>query len=133
MPVLRDTSKIEKVYLPSYQNDAEGNLLSEDQWAWVMFDCGPNTVGDSLGIDAKDADGKIGALTIVNRIKDWNMTDSTGAPLEVTLENVAKLVGEDYQTLTAKLPTKDTGGLSEDEKKPLNDTSKQSIAVQIQE
>ena len=111
MPVLQESSKLERYYLPSTKE------LPEDQQAFVDMEVGKLTAGDIIGIDPKASETESAIRMLSNRIKGWNLTDAAGEELEINFDNVCKLDMDDFTFLADKISFDSVSGLDTAEKK----------------
>lgn len=93
MPTLQTNKKPVKVFLPS-TNDCDN-----DEKAWVLLDINPARASELAMIDANDTSGTIGLKTLAARIKEWNFTDDTKAPVPINFDTVGLLDLNDYRFL----------------------------------
>ncbi len=124
MPVLEDTSKLEKIYLPSTEKEEK-----EEDRGWVRL---RDYVPAGVIIDHKDSNMEVASLhALVSSILEWNFTDEKGTTLPVTVENVRKLKLPDYTFLITKVDF--SKGLSKEIKKksdslPVSDKGREKVA-----
>jgi hypothetical protein len=95
MPQLRK-SKIEKVYLPSFEDE-----VKEENRIWIKIET-PIKLTDFDGIDPGYSQIMQSAYIITSKIKDWNIEDEKGK-LPITAENVAQLEAIDFTFLSITL------------------------------
>lgn len=113
MAILKDESKLERLYLPSTSDKAP----DDSECAWVDLDLGPLTAGDMQGVTLSAGDVMASLAILLNRIKGWSYTMADGTtPLPISEENVRRLKIADFQFLVSKIPTKGAS-LTEQQKK----------------
>ena len=104
MPVLADSSKVEKVFLPSTEKEEK-----EEDRAWVKMlpriDVGLIVDGEQEGETDK---GVAMSLRILSKaIVEWNYTDIAGAVLPISTENIRKIDIGDFYFLTQRFTSID--------------------------
>lgn len=111
MAQLLTDAKIERLYLPSTKDKDP----SDPDCAWVDFNVGPLTAGDTIEVGGKDNESKATVKILVERIVDWSYTDVSGAKLPITFDVVRKLNFVDYQFLGNQIP--DDNSIDPEQKK----------------
>lgn len=116
MPTFNTFEKLEKLYLPS-SKDAP----NEEDRVWVVMDVSPQKAADLYSLEQGMSSGQVYLEMVTNRIKEWNVTDRTGEPLLIAVNNVGLISMEDFKFLQDRIP--EGSPLNYEEKKTLYDTS----------